>query len=167
MPTAEISLSGTRALLVGKVDHGVKNIAPVLNITRVHSAMQALGNFTRAYHIAQGFANVRRVGSGAEGTLLRNIDMHTYTLAQVSVLYRALTHLVFGAVRLLGREEAGVATENESKRLRLMTPVVKSFVASKAVGGMEECMIALGGQGYMEENDIGRYVDFDYLASMR
>jgi len=158
VPTAELSLSGARGLLVGKEGQGIKTISPVLNITRVHCSIHALGTLTRAYHLAQGFASVRRVGSGTEGTLLRDIDMHTYTLAQVSVLYRALTHLVFGAVRLLGRDEAGVATEGEKKRLRLMTPVMKAFVTSKAVGGMEECMIALGGQGYMEENDIGRLI---------
>jgi len=84
--------------------------------------------------------------------------MHTYTLAEVSVLYRALAHLVFGGVRLLGRDSAEVATENEKRRLRMMTPVVKAFTSSKAIGGMEECMIALGGQGYMEENDIGRLI---------
>ncbi|KDQ11963.1 hypothetical protein BOTBODRAFT_34820 [Botryobasidium botryosum FD-172 SS1] len=158
VPTAELSLSSTRALLLGKEGQGVKSIVPVLNITRVHCSIHALGALARAYHIAQAFASVRRVGSGAEGTLLRDIDMHTYTLAEVSVLYRALAHLVFGVVRLLGRDEAGTATQNERLRLRMMTPVVKAFTSSRAVGGMEECMIALGGQGYMEENDIGRLV---------
>ncbi|TFY78945.1 hypothetical protein EWM64_g5065, partial [Hericium alpestre] len=37
-------------------------------------------------------------------------------------------------------------------------PVVKAFAAEMAVPAMEECMAALGGQGYMEENIIGRLV---------
>jgi alkylation response protein AidB-like acyl-CoA dehydrogenase len=35
---------------------------------------------------------------------------------------------------------------------------LKAFAALKAVSAMEECMAALGGQGYMEETGMGRYV---------
>jgi alkylation response protein AidB-like acyl-CoA dehydrogenase len=96
------------------------------------------------------------ISSPSGGTLLRDLPLHTYTLAKVSVLYRALAHLTFGVVCLLGRSENGNATREDSAMLRLLTPVAKGFAASYAVGGMEECMIALGGQGYMEETGIGR-----------
>ena len=55
----------------------------------------------------------------------------------------------------MGKVECGVASEEEEKRLRLMTPAVKAFAADRASGVMEECMAALGGQGYMEENGFG------------
>jgi len=61
---------------------------------------------------------------------------------------------LYGTIHLLGKDEAGTATPDEQLRLRLSTPVIKGFAADKAVSGMEECMAALGGQGYMEENII-------------
>lgn len=89
-------------------------------------------------------------------TLLRDLPLHTHTLAKISVLYRALLQMTFGTIALLGRAEYGNATPDELAMLRLLTPLVKGYVATYAVGGMEECMVALGGQGYMEENGIGR-----------
>lgn len=88
--------------------------------------------------------------------MLRDLPLHTHTLAKVSVLYRALMQMTFGTITLLGRAENGNALPEDLAMLRLFTPLVKGYVATYAVGGMEECMVALGGQGYMEENGIGR-----------
>ncbi|KAJ3555110.1 hypothetical protein NM688_g2757 [Phlebia brevispora] len=63
--------------------------------------------------------------------------------------------MVFDAVLLLGKTECGAATPEEEMRLRMLTPAVKAFAADKACAAMEECMAALGGQGYMEENGFG------------
>lgn len=138
--------------MVGSLNNGVKAIAPVLNITRVHSAVHGVGNLARSLLIARSYAAVRRVGS----VLLMDMPLHTATLAKVSILYRALLHFTFGVAHLLGKSEAGTASNDENVRLRLLTPIVKGFAAHYAVSGMEECMVALGGQGYMEENEIGR-----------
>jgi alkylation response protein AidB-like acyl-CoA dehydrogenase len=157
VPTAELSLNGAKGYLIGSLNEGVKTISPVLNITRLHSAILSVSNLSRCLQIARSYASVRTISSSAGGdTLLRDLPLHTFTLAKVAVLYRALTHLTFGVVCLLGRSENGNATMEENAMLRLLTPVAKGFVASYAVGGMEECMIALGGQGYMEETGIGR-----------
>lgn len=159
LPTAELSLNGTRAYRVGGLNQGVRTIAPVLNITRLHSTMSSLGYLSRCLQIATSYASVRHITGGGvvgRGTLLRDLPLHTHTLAKVSVLYRALMQLAFGTVVLLGKAENGNVTEEETARLRLLTPLVKGYAATYAVGGMEECMIALGGQGYMEENGIGR-----------
>ncbi|KAJ7922671.1 acyl-CoA dehydrogenase NM domain-like protein [Mycena leptocephala] len=90
--------------------------------------------------------------------VLAAIPAHMETLARVSVLYRALTHLLFGTIALLGRSECGVASAAEEGRLRLLTPALKAFAALNAVSAMEECMAALGGQGYMEETGMGRII---------
>lgn len=181
LPTAELSLNNTVAYRVGQMNQGVKTIAPVLNITRMHSAIDSLSYLARCLQIAKSYAGVRIIsGSGGSSgqTLLKDLPLHTHTLAKVSVLYRALMHLTFGTVVLLGRAEYYTSPlsstkngakekenmEKEAAILRLLTPLVKGYVASYAVGGMEECMIALGGQGYMEENGIGRYV-FSVITS--
>lgn len=48
--------------------------------------------------------------------------------------------------------------EQDSLRLRMLTPVAKAFAAEKASAGIEEAMTALGGAGYMEENGFGRAI---------
>ncbi|KAJ6564529.1 hypothetical protein B0H19DRAFT_1233404 [Mycena capillaripes] len=155
VPTAELSLNGTRAWRIGAPGAGVRGIAPVLNITRIHSAVSSIGSLMRCLSLARAYAGVRSVDGGK---LLSTIPAHMETLARVSVLYRALTHLLFGTITLLGRTECGVASAAEEARLRLLTPALKAFASLKAVSAMEECMAALGGQGYMEETGMGRII---------
>ncbi|KAJ6564478.1 hypothetical protein B0H19DRAFT_1141190 [Mycena capillaripes] len=155
LPTAELSLNGARAWRIGPPGAGVRGIAPVLNITRIHSAVSSVGSLMRCLSLARAYAGVRTVDGGK---LLSTIPAHMETLARVSVLYRALTHLLFGTITLLGRTECGVANAAEEARLRLLTPALKAFASLKAVSAMEECMTALGGQGYMEETGMGRII---------
>ncbi|CAE6411762.1 unnamed protein product [Rhizoctonia solani] len=164
LPTAELTLHDTIGFLLvpsGTRPNGVRAIAPVLNITRVHSAAGSIGNLAKCLAMARSYARVRRVADptrpGAQ-VLLANVPLHTATLARVQVLRHALTHFLFGVARLLGLSETETATDHERERLRLLTPVLKAFAADRAVGGMEECMAALGGLGYMEETGIGRLI---------
>ncbi|TFK27631.1 acyl-CoA dehydrogenase domain-containing protein [Coprinopsis marcescibilis] len=156
LPTAELSLQGTEGYLVSPLNQGVKSITPVLNITRVWSAITSIGHLRKCLSIATAYSRVRAVRSGSQ--LLQDAPIHVAQLAQINLLYRALTHLAFGVVRLLGKSECDVVTGEEGQRLRMLTPVLKAFCAEKACAGMEEAMTALGGAGYMEENGIGRAI---------
>ncbi|KAF9013268.1 acyl-CoA dehydrogenase/oxidase [Cyathus striatus] len=127
LPTAELSLESTEGYLLGKVNEGVRNITPVLNITRLWSSIASIGNLRKCLAIATSYAEVRSIQGGKP----------------------------FGAIVLLGKSECGVATTEELQRLRILTPVAKAFAAEKASTGMEEAMAALGGAGYMEENGFG------------
>ncbi|KAI0711802.1 acyl-CoA dehydrogenase NM domain-like protein [Cerioporus squamosus] len=156
VPTAELELRGTRAWLVGPLNEGVKCIASMLNITRLHSAVHSVGSLQRCLSIARAYAGVRAIKGGT--TLLKDVSLHVATLADVSLLHRALTHLTFGAIVLLGKSECGKASVGEEARLRMLTPAVKAYAAEWATRGMEEAMGALGGLGYMEETGIGRLI---------
>ncbi|TFK52431.1 hypothetical protein OE88DRAFT_1698245 [Heliocybe sulcata] len=156
LPTAELSLQNTEGYLIGQLNSGVKAIAPVLNITRVHSAISSLGYLRKSFDIARSYAQVRSIHGGKR--LLSQNELHVAELAKISLVYRAVAHLTFGVVRLLGKSECGTASEGEERRLRLLTPVAKAFAAEMACQAMPECMAALGGQGYMEETGIGRCI---------
>lgn len=156
LPTAELTLSSTEAYLMGELNQGIKNISPVLNITRLWSAATSIGNLRKCLSIAVAYAKVRFIRGGSQ--LLQDTPIHVAQLASINLLYRALTHLTFGVISLLGKSECGVATTDELRRLRMLTPVAKAFAAEKACAGMEEAMVALGGAGYMEENGIGRSI---------
>lgn len=156
LPTAELSLEFAEGHLIGALGKGVKNISPVLNITRLWSATASIGNLRKCLAIATSYAKVRAIHSGT--ILLKDTPIHVEQLASVNILYRALTYLTFGVVGLLGKVECGKATADEERRLRMLTPVAKAYAAEKACAGMEEAMAAMGGAGYMEENGIGRSI---------
>jgi len=134
----------------------VKTVSPVLNITRVHSAFGSVGYVRKALSLATSYASIRR--TGAQRTLLRDIPLHLHELAKLTVTYKALTHFAFEVTGLLGKVECQTADESARHRLRVLTPVLKAFCAEKGVQATIECMTALGGEGYMEENGIGRLV---------
>lgn len=156
LPTAELLLESTEGYLLGPINKGVKNITPVLNITRIWSATTSIGHLRKCLATATAYAKVRTVDGGKR--LLQDVPIHLAQLASINILYRSLTHLTFGAVSLLGKADCNVATPDELKRLRLLTPVVKAYCAEKATAAMEEAMTALGGAGYMEENGFGRAI---------
>ena len=154
VPTAELSLEGTEAYLIGTPGAGVKHIVPVLGITRIHSAIGSIGALRRGLAIARSYASVRRIEGGR--ICLSESPLHVAELAKISLTYRALVHMTFGVAHLLGKSECGTAIADEELRLRLLTPVVKGFSVEKVAVALEECMASLGGQGYMEENVIPR-----------
>ncbi|KAG6830717.1 hypothetical protein H0H87_007304 [Tephrocybe sp. NHM501043] len=156
LPTAELSLESAEAYLIGGLNQGIKNISPVLNITRLWSAIASVGGLRKCLSIATAYSRVRTINGGTR--LLCDAPLHVAQLAGISLVYRALTHLTFGVIRLLGKAECGVANEGELKRLRMLSPTVKAFAAEKACAGMEEAMTTLGGAGYMEENGFGRSI---------
>jgi alkylation response protein AidB-like acyl-CoA dehydrogenase len=120
------------------------------------SAVSMVGYLRRCLSIATAYAEVRSINTPDGPRFLKEMPSHVAQLARIGLVYRALTHLIFGAVRLLGKVECNGKDARDRMRLRLLTPVCKAFAAEIGIGAMEEAMVCLGGQGYMEENQIGR-----------
>lgn len=152
LPTAELTLDGTFATLVGGKGAGVKKIASLFNITRIYNACSAVGYMRRALALACDYAKKRK----AFGRFLSQHGLHVETLAHMQVEFEACFHLVFHAVLLLGKDETGKATPNESATLRLLTPLIKLYTAKKAVAMISEAIEAFGGAGYIEDTGLPR-----------
>jgi alkylation response protein AidB-like acyl-CoA dehydrogenase len=150
VPTAEITLDGTPAHLVGGAADGVKAIAPMLNITRAWNAVSAVALMRRGLALARDYAR-RRVAFGAP---LAEKPLHVDTLAGLEAEYRGALHLAFRVAELLGREEAGAADAGEQALLRLLTPLAKLATARQAVAVLSEVVEAFGGAGYVEDTGI-------------
>src|SRR5699024_2962106 len=60
LPTAELVLSNMRAYLIGAPGYGVREISTILNITRVHNAVSAVGFWGRGLAVSRAFARVRK-----------------------------------------------------------------------------------------------------------
>ena len=152
LPTAELTLDGTPALLVGLEGDGVRKIATLFTVTRAYNAVAAIAGMGRAIALARDYAH-RRV---AFGKRLDEHPLHAGTLDELATHYRAcfaLTHHVF---ELLGREECGEATEADLAMLRLLMPVAKLFTAKMAVRVTSEAIEAFGGAGYIEDTGLPR-----------
>ncbi|MDQ4023942.1 MAG: acyl-CoA dehydrogenase family protein, partial [Actinomycetota bacterium] len=149
LPTAELELTGVLAWPVGDPAEGggLRRIATMLNLTRIHNALNAAGALARGLAWARAYAAVRTVG----GRPLASLPAHRATLADLAVDYAATLALVLRCCELTGRAEHGVASEDELRMLRGLTPVTKLATARWAVAGVAEAMEALGGVGYCED----------------
>ena len=152
LPTAELTLEGTPARLVGGAGEGIRKIATLFNVTRVYNAVAAVAGMRRAIALATDYAR-RRV---AFGKPLIDQPLHVETLSALALQFRASFVLAFRVVELLGREECGEASETELKLLRLLIPVAKLYTAKQAVAVASEVIEAFGGAGYVEDTGIPR-----------
>jgi alkylation response protein AidB-like acyl-CoA dehydrogenase len=158
VPTAELTLTGTPALLVKGTTDGVRNIAPLLNITRLWNGISAVALMRRGLALATDYASLRM----AFGALLSKKPLHMDTLAGLQAEAEAAFHFAFYVAELTGRAEtksssstnATADVELEAGLLRLLTPVMKLTTGKQVVQVLSEVIEAFGGAGYVEDTGL-------------
>jgi alkylation response protein AidB-like acyl-CoA dehydrogenase len=150
VPTAEIMLRGTPAQAVMGLSNGVRNITPMLNITRTWNAVMSVAFMRRAVALSRDYAR-RRVAFGAR---LADKPLHLDTLAALAAETEAALQLAFAVVGILGRLERGVARPHDEALLRVLTPVAKLTTGKQAVAVTSEALECFGGAGYMEDTGL-------------
>jgi alkylation response protein AidB-like acyl-CoA dehydrogenase len=161
LPTAELTLHGVPARLVGGQGGGVKKISSLFNITRIYNSVCAVGYLRRGLALARDYASRRQ----AFGARLSDLPLHVETLAEMELELRAAFQLTFRLIELLGREETGLASAGESALLRLLTPVAKLYTAKQAIRCVSETLECFGGAGYVEDTGLPRLLrDAQVLA---
>lgn len=150
VPTAELNLNGTPAQLVMGTTDGVRNIAPLLNITRLWNGISAVALMRRGLALAFDYAS-KRV---AFGSTLAEKALHMDTLMGLQAEAEAAFQLAFYVAELTGRSEAGEITEDDAWLLRLLTPIMKLTTAKQAVAGSSEVLESFGGAGYVEDTGL-------------
>jgi len=150
VPTAELTLDGTPATLVGKPSEGVRAITPMLSITRTWNAVSAVSAMRRGLALAHDFARRRK----AFGALLVDKPLHADTLAGIEAEYAGAFCLAFRSVELLGQLEHG---GGDAERLsRVVIPIAKLTTGKQAVAVTSEAIEACGGAGYVEDTGLPR-----------
>jgi acyl-CoA dehydrogenase len=152
VPTAELSLEGALAHPVSGLKDGVKNITPMLTVTRTWNAIGAIAGMRRGLALARDYAK-KRVAFGAP---LAQKPLHSDTLATLHAEYEGAFLLSFRAVELLGKHECGELNDDEAQLLRLLTPIVKLTTAKQAVSVLSEVLESFGGAGYVEDTGLPR-----------
>jgi acyl-CoA dehydrogenase len=150
LPTAELTLDGTPAIPVAGLGDGVRNIAPMLNVTRTWNAVSAVALMRRGVALAEDYARRR----SAFGATLAEQPLHADTLAGLRAEWTGALHLTFRVAELLGAQEAGELDEAGRALLRVLTPLAKLTTARQAVSVASEVVEAFGGAGYVEDTGI-------------
>ncbi len=150
LPTAEVHLEGLAAEPVAGLEHGVRHIAPVLNITRTWNAVCAVATMARCVALARDYATRRR----AFGKPLIEQPLHARTLADMQAGFEAAFALTFHVAAQLGRVEHGQASADEAAALRLLTPLAKLWTGKLSVAMASETLECFGGAGYVEDTGL-------------
>jgi alkylation response protein AidB-like acyl-CoA dehydrogenase len=150
LPTAEIHLDGLPAWPLGELGHGVRQVAPMLNVTRTWNAICAIASMARAISLARDYATRRQVF----GRPLIEQPLHAQTLADMQAEFEGAFALAFELAQLLGRVEHGVAAPHEAALLRLLTPLAKLWTGKLAVKICSEALECFGGAGYIEDTGL-------------
>ncbi|KAJ5498719.1 Acyl-CoA oxidase/dehydrogenase type 1 [Penicillium expansum] len=160
LPTAELELKDMRAHLLGELDQGIVTIAPLLNVTRLHTFVGSLAGWRRAISITKSFAKARTT----VGEPLWLIPMHLRLLADLEVKHRGAMNLAWFTVALFGVVENQTPSSNNLAHLpqpgkeaevvfRTLTATAKAVISKMATVGIQECQESMGGVGYMDEAD--------------
>lgn len=150
VPTAELTLDGTPAQLVLGTTDGVRNITPLLNITRLWNGISAVSLMRRSVALALDYAQKR----SAFGALLAEKPLHLDTLTGLQAETEAAFHLAFLVAELTGRAETGEINEELGLLLRLLTPLMKLTTGKQVVAVVSEALEAFGGAGYVEDTGL-------------
>lgn len=152
LPTAELELQGALAYPVGDPTQGggLRRIATMLNITRLHNAIGSAGALARGLAWARAYSEVREVF----GRPLAVMPAHRATLSALAVDYAATLTLSLRCAVLTGEAERGSASADEVVLLRALTPIAKAATARWAIAGATEAMECVGGVGYCEDSGL-------------
>ncbi|MGH8526170.1 MAG: acyl-CoA dehydrogenase family protein, partial [Gammaproteobacteria bacterium] len=150
VPTAELTLDGTPAQLVMGTTDGVRNIAPLLNITRLWNGISSVALMRRGLALAHDYAS-KRIAFGAP---LSEKPLHMDTLAGLQAEFEGAFHLAFYVAELTGKSETGDLGEDEKLLLRVLTPVMKLTTGKQAVMVASEVLECFGGAGYIEDTGL-------------
>ncbi|HEY4424161.1 MAG TPA: acyl-CoA dehydrogenase family protein [Pyrinomonadaceae bacterium] len=150
VPTAELTLDGTPAQLVKGPTDGVRNIAPLLNITRLWNGISAVALMRRGLALSFDYAN-KRVAFGAP---LSEKALHRDTLATLQAEFEAAFHFAFYVAELTGKSETHEISDDEALLLRVLTPIMKLTTGKQAVMVASEVLESFGGAGYVEDTGL-------------
>lgn len=152
MPTGEVTLEGAEAYLLGAPGEGFRQMAEMLNLSRLYNAIASVSCMRRSLVEALAWAQSRVTF----GKRLIEHPLMAESLLDLASEQRASLAWAFRCVELLDRTDSGEATAEERGLLRLLTPLAKYFLAKRAMWAASEGLEVLGGNGYIEDWPMSR-----------
>jgi acyl-CoA dehydrogenase len=150
VPTAELLLENARARLVGEAANGIRQIVPMLTMTRTWNSVCAAASMRRGLALARDYSTRRE----AFGKRLGDHPLHLETLAGLQAEAAGALVLCFKLTDLIGLRETDGLTPVEEAQLRLLTSLTKLTTGRQAVTVASEVLEAFGGAGYVEDTGL-------------
>ena len=150
VPTAELSLEGVPAQLVCRPDSGVRDIVPMLLLTRTWNSVSAVSFMRRGIALARSYAACRTVFNES----LAEKPLHIDTLADLRAQMEAALQITFLLVELIGCKESLEISEQQAALLRIASSLAKILTGKQAVSVASEVLEVFGGAGYVEDTGL-------------
>jgi acyl-CoA dehydrogenase len=160
MPSGEIKLEGALAWLVGDPRQGFKQMADMINMSRLSNGMRAAGMMRRALTEALFVARNRE----AFGKKLIELPLMRRQLLKLMLPTEAARSVLFFTSKDLEKADAG--DDSARRRVRLLTPLIKFRACRDARRVTGDAMEVRGGVGYTEEWSDPRLVRDAHLGSI-
>jgi acyl-CoA dehydrogenase len=160
MPSGEIKLEGALAWMVGDPQQGFKQMADMINMSRLSNGMRAAGMMRRALTEALFVARNRQ----AFGKKLIELPLMRRQLLKLMLPAEAARSVLFFTADELKKSDAG--DEDARRRVRLLTPLIKFRACRDARKVTGDAMEVRGGVGYTEEWSDPRLVRDAHLGSI-
>lgn len=160
MPSGEVTLAGAYAVQVGELDRGFRQMAEMVNTSRLSNAMRSTALMRRSVNEALAHARTRVVF----GRPLVEAPLMRMTLLPLQAEAEGALGLVFFSGDMLQRADAG--DEDAAAQIRVLTPLAKHYICKRARFVTGEAMEVRGGRGYIEEWPDARLVRDSHLGSV-
>ena len=160
MASGEVRLEGAVAWLIGDPQAGFKQIADMINSSRLSNGVRSAGMMRRAVHEALFVARRRT----AFGRRLIELPLMQRQLAKMLVRAEQARSMAFQTADALRRADDG---DVQARRLlRMLTPLLKFRACRDARTVTGDAMEVRGGCGYIEEWSDPRLVRDAHLGSI-
>jgi alkylation response protein AidB-like acyl-CoA dehydrogenase len=160
MASGEVTMNGAIAWLVGEPEAGFRQMADMVNNSRLSNGVRAAGMMRRATTEALFIAHRRT----AFGKRLIDMPLMRRQLAKMLVPTEQARSMVFQTAEALRRSDAG--EEGAYPLLRILTPLIKFRACRDARKVTGDAMEVRGGCGYIEEWSDARLLRDSHLGSI-
>jgi len=160
MATGEVTYDGAAAFVVGDLANGFRQMMEMVNVSRLSNAMRAAGIMRRC--LLESLTHARQ--RAAFGRPLIDLPLLRANLLDMLLDAEAAASIVLNAAAVLDRWDAGV--EAERPLFRILTPLAKYWITSRARVVAGEAMNVRGGNGYIEEWVNPRLVRDSFLGAI-
>jgi len=149
LPTAELVLEDSSAFLISEEGSGVREVQPMLLLTRLHNAISSVAYMVRVRSLAVDFACQRKAFSAH----IVDKPLHVQSLAEFDLDTRGNILFLFEFARLVGTcTDEREGSPHEQSLLRALGSLLKAFTALECVRLMREGVELFGAVGVMENH---------------
>lgn len=160
LASSEMGLRGAFAWPVGDIGKGMKQMLDMVNYTRVGIAMTSAASMRRS--VWESLEHTRQ--RVTFGTVLDQHPLMRDTLAELVTDQTAALSAAMEVANIAERAEAGDPEQN--RLLRMLTPMLKGYLADRARTVATEAMEVRGGNGYIEDWPNGRILRDVYVHAI-